>query len=101
MGDLGYFDDAGRLWFCGRKAHRVESIEGRVLTVPNELIFNTHREVFRTAVIPYDGDQGRVAGACSRTRSVCVNKSMAAHWTSLSPFRCTTRNPKNKAFLST
>ena len=25
MGDLGYFDDRGRLWFCGRKAHRVIS----------------------------------------------------------------------------
>ena len=23
MGDLGYFDSEGRLWFCGRKAHRV------------------------------------------------------------------------------
>ncbi|MBN1249707.1 MAG: AMP-binding protein, partial [Anaerolineae bacterium] len=23
MGDLGYFDAQGRLWFCGRKAHRV------------------------------------------------------------------------------
>src|SRR5690606_5036914 len=25
MGDVGYLDQAGDLWFCGRKAHRVES----------------------------------------------------------------------------
>ena len=24
MGDLGYRDDQGRLWFCGRKSHRVD-----------------------------------------------------------------------------
>src|SRR5690606_39338033 len=23
MGDVGYLDASGRLWFCGRKAHRV------------------------------------------------------------------------------
>ncbi len=25
MGDLGYFDEQGRLWFCGRKSERVET----------------------------------------------------------------------------
>ena len=30
MGDLGYFDATGRLWFCGRKAHRVLAVNGRV-----------------------------------------------------------------------
>ncbi|MEE2788203.1 MAG: fatty acid CoA ligase family protein, partial [Myxococcota bacterium] len=61
MGDLGYFDEDGRLWFCGRKKHRVDGLDGRVLTVPNELIFNTHPDVFRTAVIPFDDENGRVA----------------------------------------
>ena len=31
MGDMGYFDPEGRLWFCGRKAHRVLLRNGRVL----------------------------------------------------------------------
>ena len=31
MGDMGYFDDLGRLWFCGRKAHRVLMPRGKVL----------------------------------------------------------------------
>ena len=24
MGDLGYFDERGHLWICGRKSHRVD-----------------------------------------------------------------------------
>ncbi|HEY3324721.1 MAG TPA: fatty acid CoA ligase family protein [Planctomycetota bacterium] len=31
MGDMGYFDEKGRLWFCGRKAHRVVLANGKVL----------------------------------------------------------------------
>src|SRR5262249_37277437 len=31
MGDLGYFDDRGRIWFCGRKSHRV--------VLPNETLY--------------------------------------------------------------
>ncbi len=51
MGDLGYFDAEGRLWFCGRKAHRVETAEGRLLPVPCESIFNAHPAVARTALV--------------------------------------------------
>lgn len=32
MGDLGYFDERGRLWFCGRKAERVTSAAGTLYT---------------------------------------------------------------------
>ena len=28
IGDLGYLDDEGRLWFCGRKSHRVMTTRG-------------------------------------------------------------------------
>lgn len=52
MGDLGYFDEAGRMWFCGRKSHRVELGDGRrMYTVPVEAVFNTHEAVFRTALV--------------------------------------------------
>jgi acyl-CoA synthetase (AMP-forming)/AMP-acid ligase II len=51
MGDLGYFDESGRLWFCGRKTHRVETPDGVMFTVPCESVFNTHPEVFRTALV--------------------------------------------------
>ena len=32
MGDLGYLDERGRLWFCGRKAERVQTAEGDLYT---------------------------------------------------------------------
>ena len=51
MGDLGYFDEQGRLWFCGRKAHRVVTAAGTLYTIPCEAVFNTHPHVFRTALV--------------------------------------------------
>ncbi len=51
MGDVGYLDDEGRLWFCGRKAHIVEMERGRLFTIPCEAIFNNHPRVFRSALV--------------------------------------------------
>jgi len=51
MGDLGYQDDTGRVWFCGRKAHRVLVDTGTLFTIPCEAIFNTHPRVFRSALV--------------------------------------------------
>ncbi|WP_422931660.1 fatty acid CoA ligase family protein [Singulisphaera sp. PoT] len=51
MGDLGYRDDRGRIWFCGRKAHRVVTERGPLFTIPCEAVFNTHPAVFRTALV--------------------------------------------------
>ena len=51
MGDLGYFDERGRLWFCGRKAHRVLTPQGTRFTVPCEGVFNQDSRVFRTALV--------------------------------------------------
>lgn len=53
MGDVGYFDDSGRLWFCGRKAHRVQTDSGTLFTEPCEAIFNDHPDVYRSALVPY------------------------------------------------
>jgi acyl-CoA synthetase (AMP-forming)/AMP-acid ligase II len=58
MGDLGYRDEQGRIWFCGRKAHRVETPGETLFTIPCEAIFNTHRNVFRTALVGI-GEPGR------------------------------------------
>ncbi|MEI8347189.1 MAG: fatty acid CoA ligase family protein, partial [Pseudomonadota bacterium] len=44
-GDLGYTDDEGRIWFCGRKTHRAETPLGLVCSVTSEAIFNTHRGI--------------------------------------------------------
>ncbi len=51
MGDVGYLDDQGRLWFCGRKSHRVILAGETLFTIPCEAIFNTHPAVARTALV--------------------------------------------------
>ena len=55
MGDVGYFDDEGRLWYCGRKSHRVQTKDGVLFTEKIENIFNAHPQVFRTALVGVDG----------------------------------------------
>ena len=51
MGDLGWMDQKGRLWFCGRKSHRVVTADGTLYSVPCEAIFNQHPRVFRSALV--------------------------------------------------
>ncbi len=51
MGDVGRFDDCGRLWFCGRKSHRVITEHGTLFTIPCEAVFNQHPAVFRSALV--------------------------------------------------
>ncbi|MFH2058687.1 MAG: fatty acid CoA ligase family protein [Pseudomonadota bacterium] len=50
MGDLGWKDSKGRIWFCGRKSHRVTMTEKTLYTIPVEAIFNNHKNVFRSAL---------------------------------------------------
>lgn len=51
IGDLGYFDEAGRLWFCGRKAHRVQTSGGPLFTECIEPIANQHPAIARCALV--------------------------------------------------
>ncbi len=51
MGDVGYIDDRGRLWFCGRKSHRVVTPWGTLFTDMVEPVFNTVEGVVRTALV--------------------------------------------------
>jgi acyl-CoA synthetase (AMP-forming)/AMP-acid ligase II len=51
MGDLGYLDSSGRVWFCGRKSQRVVTPAGTLFTVPCEGIFNAHPGVERSALV--------------------------------------------------
>jgi len=60
MGDVGYLDQDGNLFFCGRKAHMV-SFEGRnFYSVPVERVFNRHKKVKRSALIKL-GESGEPA----------------------------------------
>jgi acyl-CoA synthetase (AMP-forming)/AMP-acid ligase II/pimeloyl-ACP methyl ester carboxylesterase len=51
MGDVGYFDEQGRLWFCGRKSQRVVTADGERFTICCEGVFNAHPQVRRTALV--------------------------------------------------
>ena len=50
-GDVGYFDDEHRFWYCGRKSQRVETADGPLYTECVEAIFNTHPLVRRSALV--------------------------------------------------
>ncbi|MCK5101069.1 MAG: peptide synthase, partial [Desulfobacteraceae bacterium] len=47
---LGWKDSKGRIWFCGRKSHRVITLNETLFTIPVEAIFNNHEKVFRSAL---------------------------------------------------
>ena len=51
LGDCGYLDADGRLWFCGRKAERVTTAQGILYTEPCERIFRAHPRATRCALI--------------------------------------------------
>ena len=65
MGDLGWFDENGRLWYVGRKSHRVATL----YTEQVEGIFNDHPRVARSALV---GVAGRPV--------VCIEVAGGADW---------------------
>ncbi len=67
MGDLGWRDERGRLWFCGRKSQRVRTAEGTLFTVACEGVFNAHPRVKRSALV-----------SVRRTPVLCVELEPAA-----------------------
>ena len=73
MGDVGYLDSKGRVWFCGRKSHRVITSAGTLFTVPCEGIYNQHPEVYRSALVG--------VGRTPNQRPVlCVELEKRKHW---------------------
>ena len=65
MGDTGWKDEAGRLWFCGRKSHRVTTTAGTLFTIPCESVFNAQPGVRRTALVG-------IGPAGEQTPTLCV-----------------------------
>lgn len=51
MGDVGYFDEEGRFWYCGRKSQRVHTRNGPLFTEKIEAVFNTLPGVRRSALV--------------------------------------------------
>ncbi len=51
MGDVGYLDAEGALWFCGRKDHRIFAKEGVLYPDPIEAIFEHEPGVTKCALV--------------------------------------------------
>jgi acyl-CoA synthetase (AMP-forming)/AMP-acid ligase II len=51
MGDVGYWDAQGRIWFCGRKSQRVVTPWGTLFTDMVEPVFHGLPGVGRTALV--------------------------------------------------
>jgi acyl-CoA synthetase (AMP-forming)/AMP-acid ligase II len=64
MGDVGYFDERGRLWYCGRMADRVTTDGEPLFSVPCEAIFDTHPSVRRTALVGVPDGAGAAPVLC-------------------------------------
>jgi olefin beta-lactone synthetase len=62
MGDMGYLDPEGRLWFLGRKTQRVVTSEGTLYPAACEAIFNEHPHVLRSALVGL-GERGSQTAA--------------------------------------
>ena len=71
MGDLGYFDAQGRLWFCGRKAHRVRTAAGELYTVQVEGVFDAHPDVRRTALVGLGPREDQTPVLCVELEAGC------------------------------
>ncbi|MAD60938.1 MAG: peptide synthase [Myxococcales bacterium] len=73
MGDLGYIDEAGFIWVCGRKSHRIDQVdkdqELRWLPHCVEGPINQINGVFRSALV--DSIQGPV---------ICIELKKNAQW---------------------
>lgn len=84
MGDLGYIDDMGKLWMCGRKAHRVDSdqsVTGQATatyySIPTERIFNVHPLVRRTALVGVTINKQKQPLICIELHSAATSEQQA------------------------
>ena len=60
MGDMGYLDATGQLYFCGRRLHMVDTPGRAFHSVPVENVFNRHPAVGRSALVAVDGQPALV-----------------------------------------
>jgi len=78
MGDMGYLDTDGQLYFCGRRVHVVAAADRVFHSVPVENVFNRHPEVSRTALVGVDGQPAIVIEPRSRSLTPDARRRLAA-----------------------
>ncbi len=77
MGDMGYLDASGQLYFCGRRAHMVATPNRVFHSVPVENVFNRHPEVSRTALVDVGGRPALVIEPRSRSLGPQARRRLA------------------------
>jgi olefin beta-lactone synthetase len=78
MGDMGYLDADGQLYFCGRRVHVVTTAGQVFHSVPVENVFNRHPQVSRTALVGVDGEPALVVEPRSRSLTPDARRRLAA-----------------------
>ena len=74
MGDLGWKDTRGRIWFCGRKNHRVITEKNTLYSIPCEAFFNNHQAVFRSALTGIGPQNKQTPVICIELEEKNVNR---------------------------
>ncbi len=68
MGDCGWLDEEGLLWFCGRKVESVLTAGGRLFTEPCEQVFRPHPRAARCALIGVGAGELRQPALVAETK---------------------------------
>lgn len=74
MGDVGYVDSSGRLWYCGRKSQRVRTRAGTLFTEPCEAVFHQHPAVERAALVGVGPAGAQRPVACVQLKAGSVRR---------------------------
>jgi acyl-CoA synthetase (AMP-forming)/AMP-acid ligase II len=64
MGDVGILDGAGRLWYCGRVAQRIDTGKEVLFADQCEAIFNQHPDLVRSAVVGVGAKGAQIPVLC-------------------------------------
>jgi acyl-CoA synthetase (AMP-forming)/AMP-acid ligase II len=91
MGDLGYVDEEGRLWFCGRKDHRVETRKGLLLSSACEGVFDAHPGVRRSGLAGVERDGETIGVLCVQFETGAEPETLQAELLELAQRHSTTR----------
>ena len=79
MGDLGRMDSRNRLWFYGRKVHRVISSENDIFyPISCESIINQHPQINRSALVGVMDQGQRVPGLVIESSGIKMNRQFIA-----------------------
>lgn len=65
LGDAGYLDTKGRLWYCGRVSQRVRAKDGPLFSLNCEPIFDAHPKVKRSGLVGVPAGDGEAAVICA------------------------------------